>query len=337
MGFVLDTVGKWIARTSRRSCRGTSRSRRAIRSACAASFRRATFSWSKAKPYFRHHQISDAIDMVACRALCRPDRRRQRARWRVACADRGQCRRRRHLGAAVEISSVSHPVVPPGRAVARGSRYGVPLRHQPDRLRLRHQEHRRSDALPDSAAGAAALAAAHDRVRFRRSDQDYLLGVDRAGVRRGALSDPTEDHPRRQPQRPARDSAHSRFLALYAARFRYLSLFRDRQAHDRAGFRLPLAPLGRQAEAARGGGECFGPDSSRGGLAVVRSRAAWVSRAGGRGDRRRKLLAAAAIRNGGRGTCPNARARQQSCAPAATSDPASVPDPVLKWPREAIP
>ncbi len=33
----------------------------------------------------------------------------------------------------------------------------------------------------------------------------------------------------------------------------------------------------------------------------------------------------------------SARARQQSCAPAATSDPASVPDPVLKWPREAIP
>lgn len=31
------------------------------------------------------------------------------------------------------------------------------------------------------------------------------------------------------------------------------------------------------------------------------------------------------------------RARQQPCAPAATSDPESVPDPVLKWPREAIP
>jgi hypothetical protein len=32
----------------------------------------------------------------------------------------------------------------------------------------------------------------------------------------------------------------------------------------------------------------------------------------------------------------NARARQL-CAPAATSDPEGVPDPVLKWPREAIP
>ena len=28
--------------------------------------------------------------------------------------------------------------------------HGVPLRHQPDRLRLRHQEHPRSDALSDS-------------------------------------------------------------------------------------------------------------------------------------------------------------------------------------------
>lgn len=33
----------------------------------------------------------------------------------------------------------------------------------------------------------------------------------------------------------------------------------------------------------------------------------------------------------------SARARHQSCVPAATSDPESAPDPVLKWPREAIP
>jgi hypothetical protein len=31
------------------------------------------------------------------------------------------------------------------------------------------------------------------------------------------------------------------------------------------------------------------------------------------------------------------RPRQQPRAPASTSDPESVPDPVLKWPREAIP
>ncbi len=37
--------------------------------------------------------------------------------------------------------------VPPGRPVLRRPQHGVPLRHQPDRLRLRHQEHRRPDAL----------------------------------------------------------------------------------------------------------------------------------------------------------------------------------------------
>ncbi len=64
-----------------------------------------------------------------------------RARRRAACADRGQYRRRRHLGAALEILSLSHPPLPPGRAVLRGPHHGVPLRHQPHRLRLRHQEH----------------------------------------------------------------------------------------------------------------------------------------------------------------------------------------------------
>src|ERR1700709_146010 len=42
-----------------------------------------------------------------------------------------------------------------------------------------------------------AVGAAHDRVRFRRSHQNHLLGPDRAGVRRRALPDPAEDHPRR--------------------------------------------------------------------------------------------------------------------------------------------
>src|SRR5580704_4951552 len=64
------------------------------------------------------------------------------------------------------------------------------------------------DALPDSAADPAALAAADDRVRLRRSHQNHLLGADRAGLRRRALSDPAQDHPRRQPQGAPRDPAY---------------------------------------------------------------------------------------------------------------------------------
>ncbi len=66
--------------------------------------------------------------------------------------------------------------------VLRRPPHRVPLRHQPDRFRLRHQEHRRPDALSDSAADPAALAAAHDCLRFGRSNQDHLFRADRAGL-----------------------------------------------------------------------------------------------------------------------------------------------------------
>ena len=46
-------------------------------------------------------------------------------------------------------------------------------------------------------AGAAALAAAHDRARLRRSHEDDLLGPDCAGVRERSLPDPAQDHARR--------------------------------------------------------------------------------------------------------------------------------------------
>ena len=47
---------------------------------------------------------------------------------------------------------------------------------------------------------------------------------------------------------------------------------------------------------------------------VVYSCAAWLSRAGRRNNCRRKLLAAAAIRNGGRGTCPQRAGATALCA-----------------------
>ena len=62
-----------------------------------------------------------------------------------------------------------------------------------------------------------------------------------------------QDHARRQPCRAPRNPAYPRFLALHAARFRHLALFRNRQADHRARLRLHHAALGRQAEAAPGG------------------------------------------------------------------------------------
>ena len=57
-----------------------------------------------------------------------------------------------------------------------------------------------------------------DRAGLRRSDQDHLLGADRAGFRGGALSDPAEDHSGRQPQGRAREILHIRDSSLYMPR-----------------------------------------------------------------------------------------------------------------------
>ena len=70
----------------------------------------------------------------------------------------------------------------------------------------------------DSAADPAALAAAHDRVRLRRSHQDHLLGADRAGVRRRALSDPAQDHRAPAARQARREILHIRDSSLYMPR-----------------------------------------------------------------------------------------------------------------------
>src|SRR6202035_2912423 len=117
----------------------------------------------------------------------------------------------------------------------------------------RHQEYSRPDALPDTTADPAALSAADDRLRFRRPHQDHLLGPDRAGLRRRALSDPAQGDAGRLATGPARNPAYPRLFALYAARFRHLALFRNRQTNHRAWVRLHRLALGRQTKAAPGG------------------------------------------------------------------------------------
>ena len=94
------------------------------------------------------------------------------------------------LGKGVIASPLSkyqhlqHPHLPSGRADAGGPQRGHPLCDRAHRLRLRPEEHHRPDALfPAAAAGAGALAAAHDRARLRRADAGDLLDPDRAGLR----------------------------------------------------------------------------------------------------------------------------------------------------------
>ena len=85
---------------------------------------------------------------------------------------------------------------------------------------------------PTKIICSALIAQAFDAVRY-----PILPKITRAGLAQG----------------PARNPAYPRFLALHAARFRHLALFRNRQTHHRARLRLHRLALGRQAEAAPGG------------------------------------------------------------------------------------
>ena len=199
------------------------------------------------QPHLRRHQVSHPIDLVARRALCRADRRAHRRRRRAAGAGRGRPRPGRGRRAAVEIPALPHPHLPPDRADRGRLRAGLHLRRRAHRLRLRREEHLRSAALSVPAAGAAALAAAHDGARLRPSDPHHLLGADRAGVRARALSDPAEGHPPGKRDGAPRHPRNPPFVALRAARFRHLALFRAGQADHRARLRLPPHGLGAPA------------------------------------------------------------------------------------------
>ena len=211
----------------------------------AAARRRA--AGRRQQSYFRRHQVSHPIDLVARRALCRADRRAHRRRRRAAGAGRGRPRPGRGRRAAVEIPALPHPHLPPDRADRGRLRAGLHLRRRAHRLRLRREEHLRPAALSVPAAGAAALAAAHDGARLRPSDPHHLLGADRAGVRARALSDPAEGHPPGKRGGAPRDPRDPPFVALRAARFRHLALFRAGQADHRARLRLPPHGLGASA------------------------------------------------------------------------------------------
>src|SRR5271170_2884410 len=103
---------------------------------------------------------------------------------------------------------------------------------------------RMTDALPVAAAGAAALAPTVDSPRLGRSVAADLLGADRRGIPRRALSDPAQNHADPQPTGDRPDFGDPPFLALLSARLRHLSLFQRRQAHHCQRLRLQGAAMG---------------------------------------------------------------------------------------------
>ena len=175
--------------------RATSPSRRAIPTRCARRCSPATCCWSKAtttSPASSSISPSRPGRMprsMSGRSASAPPRTASRWCWSRPILGEGV------VGAPLsKYCALPHPHLPADRPDRRRPRAGLHLRGRAHRLRLRREEHHRPDALPVSAAGAAALAAAHDGARLRPSDPHHLLGADRAGVRARALSDPAEDH-----------------------------------------------------------------------------------------------------------------------------------------------
>src|ERR1700731_1852056 len=181
--------------------------------------------------------------MVAFGTVCRADGER-RNRRRAARPDRSQYRRRRRVRAAVEISALSNPYLSTGGPEPSGQRKGLPLRLRTHWSRLRFQERHRPDALSIPMASDAALAPPNDRARLRRCQPHHLFFADCASIRRRALPDLAQDHPRREPDGAARNRRDPSLVTLRAARLRYFALLHGSEAHARALLQLQRHALG---------------------------------------------------------------------------------------------
>ena len=111
-----------------------------------------------------------------------------------------------------------HPHLPADRPDRRRLRARLRLCGRAHRLRLRPQEHHRPDALSVPAAGAAALAPAHDGARLRPSDAHHLLGADRAGLRDACAIRSCRRSRGWRARRRAREILEIRHSSLYAPR-----------------------------------------------------------------------------------------------------------------------
>ncbi len=119
MSFVLDGIGRLMARYLEKPVQGYepfTPSDFAALQTTPPSRRRAAGRRQQSR--FRHHQISHAIHMVACRAVCRPHRRSRKRRGRTADTGGSQSRRRRRSARRCRNTRASTPAFA-GRPVLR--------------------------------------------------------------------------------------------------------------------------------------------------------------------------------------------------------------------------
>ena len=216
MGFVLDTVGKWIAAYLQKELPGyepftPSDPERVARPHSGG--RRS--SGRRQQPYFRHHQVSDAIDMVARRALCRADRRRQRARRRAACADRGRVGEGVISAPLSKYLPLSHPLLPPGRPDRTEDRVTV-CRYAIDRIGFGYDLKNIIDLMRYLIPLPVPQRWRRRMIALGSGDPTRIIcsALIAQAFERGPLSDPAEGHPRRQPQ-----GARARFCTSAIPRF----------------------------------------------------------------------------------------------------------------------
>ena len=171
MNWMLSGIGQRIARyLQRRGGAATSPSRRAIRMRCAPRSSPATCCWSKATT------TSPASSSISPSPPGRMPRSMS-ARSASAPAADGEplVLVEANLGEGVVGAPLSKyhryhtRICRPIGLTARRLRARLHLCRRAHRLRLRRQEHLRSAALSVPAAGAAALAPAHDGARLRPS------------------------------------------------------------------------------------------------------------------------------------------------------------------------
>ena len=248
---MVDRVGRMLAHYLEKPVRRlralhAERRRRVARGAAAR--RRA--AGRRQQPHLRRHQVSHAVDLVARRALCRADRRprhrKTASRWcwsrpisarawsaaplsKYARFHTRICRpigltdddRARVCAYAAERIGFDYDL----KNIIDLMRYLLPL---PVPQRWRRRMMALGSGHPTRIICSALIAQAFENVRY-----PILPKVT-----------PVESEAARQ-----RDPRDPPFLALRAARFRHLALFRGGQADHRQGLRLQGHGLGGRAGA----------------------------------------------------------------------------------------
>jgi hypothetical protein len=158
---LLDRLGRFLARRLQRNRPATSPTPLPTPKRCGEHCSRRHPADRGQPEDIGRDQISDAVDLVACRALCRRCAARAGGRLGAAAPHRGQSGRRLRCRAAVEIPDLQHAHLP-GAGADAGRPQTCRRVHDRSRLGLKYDTKNILDMLRyflPTPAGTGALAA----------------------------------------------------------------------------------------------------------------------------------------------------------------------------------